>query len=93
VPASDFDEREGRRFHFRLAGEAFPWTRFSAASLLDYQEFQAALAHQTGRLHRRRAIEELADQEVRRRAWIKEVREMLERPAEDEAMSSAWPWR
>jgi hypothetical protein len=54
---------------------------------------QAGLAHQTGRLYRNRAIESIVDPESRQRAWLAVLCGLLDRPSEDEAMASDWPWR
>lgn len=93
IPESEFDPREGRVFHARLGWEECTWTRFGAGSLLEYQEFQAALAHQTGRLHRHAVIEGITDPDRRRRRWIEELAGMLRRPGAAEAMAESWPWR
>ncbi len=62
-------------------------------TLLEYQDFQAALAHQTGRLLRVEAVEAIEDDAPRRRAWMRWLGDAVERPGPDEAMTAAWPWR
>ena len=64
-----------------------------APTLLEYQDFQAALAHQTGRLLRIATVEEIDDPAHRRQAWLLWLRGVVARPTPDEAMAAAWPWR
>src|SRR5450631_2235372 len=63
-----------------------------APTLLEYQEFQAALAHQTGRLLRVPVVEAVDDSEPRRRAWLLWLSEVVSRPGPEEAMAAEWPW-
>lgn len=93
IPQSEFHSQQGRVFHFDLDWESCPWARFEAPSLLEYQEFQAALAHQTGHLYRRADIEELGDPRARQLAWTEGLGGLLRRPVAAEAMASSWPWR
>ena len=69
-PVSEFDPNQGRQFHFELQCE--PETaaaRVSADALLEYQNFQAELAHQTGHLFRATEIEAIADHAERQKKW------------------------
>ncbi|MGO8685729.1 MAG: hypothetical protein ACLQT7_00895 [Candidatus Dormibacteria bacterium] len=93
-PVSSFDHERGRAFHVeaRVPGCPAP-ARLEAPAVLEYQELQAGLAHQTGRLYRNRAVESIADPEERQRAWLAVLGDCLERPGEDEAMAPDWPWR
>jgi hypothetical protein len=93
-PVSSFDRDRGRVFHVeaRVPGCAEP-ARLEALTVFQYQELQAGLAHQTGRLYRNLAIERIADPSERQRAWLAVLSGSLDRPAEDEAMARDWPWR
>ncbi|MGA2282073.1 MAG: hypothetical protein ABSH07_00090 [Candidatus Dormibacteria bacterium] len=93
-PVSTFDHDRGRVFHVeaRVPGRAEP-ARLEAATVLEYQELQATLAHQTGGLYRNRAIEGISDPAERQRAWLDVLGTLLDRPGEDEAIATAWPWR
>jgi hypothetical protein len=48
-----------------------------AGQVLDYQQLQAAIAHQTGRLLRDTDVEAVADEQERRRAWATRVAGLL----------------
>ncbi len=61
-------------------------------ALLEYQELQAVLAHQTGCLFRDLTIEDVEDVAERRRAWMGAVRGLVRRPDPGEAMNEAWQW-
>ena len=63
-----------------------------ASGLLEYQELQAVLAHQTGALFRDPAVEAVDDPGERRRAWIGALRLLMSRPDPAEAMNEAWHW-
>jgi hypothetical protein len=92
TPRSSFDHQSGRVFGFEVAcadGAAM----VDAATLLEYQDFQAALAHQTGRLLRVAAVEKIDEPAPRRRAWLLWLREVVVRPGAEEAISEQWPWR
>lgn len=93
-PVSTFDHDRGRVFHVeaRVPGCPAP-ARVEAPAVLEYQELQATLAHQTGRLYRNRALEGIVEPEERQRAWLDLLGELLQRPGEDEAMAGTWPWR
>jgi hypothetical protein len=93
-PVSTFDHDRGRAFHVeaRIPGSSAA-ARLEAPAVLEYQELQAGLAHQTGRLYRNRAIEGVEEPEDRRRAWLAVLGDLLERPGEDEAMALDWPWK
>jgi hypothetical protein len=93
-PASYLDETaHERRFRFSvLAGAARDEVVVSAATLADYQELQAALAHLTGRLFRDPAIEAVEDPEQRRLAWMAALRRVVRRPGPDDRIAEAWPW-
>ena len=93
TPRSSFDHDAGRTFRFEVrSGEALLAT-VDAAQLLEYQEFQAALAHQSGRLFRTPRVEATADQISRQKLWLATLRECVSRPEADDAMTESWPWR
>jgi hypothetical protein len=93
-PVSTFDHERGRLFHVeaRVPRCSEP-ARLEAPAVLEYQELQASLAHQTGHLYRNPAIEAIADPAERQRAWVAALAGLLNRPGEDEAMTRVWPWR
>lgn len=93
IPASSFDHESGRRFGFLVLDGEAPVARVEARTLLEYQELQAAVAHQAGRLLRDRTVEAVEDPRQRQRAWTEALRCALDRPAEGEAMAARWPWR
>jgi hypothetical protein len=93
TPVSSFDEQQGRRFKFVVVCSGAGGARIDAPSLLEYQEFQAVVAHQTGRLFRDPAVEAVDDPRVRQAAWIAGLRVRTARPDPAEAMTAAWPWR
>ena len=93
-PVSSFDHQQGRLFHLEAEVEG----RASAAGIdpaaaFEYQEVQAAIAHQTGCLYREPEIEAIQDPDRRRSAWMRSLAAVLERPAPEEAMAASWPWR
>jgi hypothetical protein len=93
TPRSTFDHERGRIFGFVVHGAGGADAVVDAPTLLQYQDFQAAVAHQTGSLLRVAAVEEIDDAAPRRRAWLRWLRDVVERPGADEAMSATWPWR
>ena len=93
APRSSFDHELGRTFAFEVRAAGVQLATVDAAQLLEYQEFQAALAHQSGLLFRAPQVEDIADQISRQAAWLGVLRERLARPGADEAMSEKWPWR
>src|SRR5207237_3699493 len=93
TPESSFRESDGRAFELDVELDADVTVRVSAATLLEYQEFQAAVAHQSGRLYRNRAVEAVDDPLQRHLAWMAALRQCVRRPAAGEAMAEAWPWR
>jgi hypothetical protein len=93
TPRSTFDHEHGRVFGFVVAGAADADAVVDGPTLLEYQDFQAALVHQTSTLLRVAAVEECDDAGPRRRAWITWLRDVVERPGADEAMTAEWPWR
>ncbi len=92
TPASSFDDHLGRVFRFTVTAGAST-ASVEAAGLLEYQEFQAVLAHQTGRIYRDLDIEAVAEVGARRTAWNAALTRLVSRPGPGEAMSEAWPWR
>jgi hypothetical protein len=92
APRSTFDHERGRVFGFEVAGDGVA-AAVDGTTLLEYQDFQAALAHQTGRLLRVPVVEAIDDPAPRHRAWLAWLREVVARPSDDEAMSAHWPWR
>lgn len=92
-PVSGFDDSAGRVFRCRLDGVGLAGATISAASLLDYQEFQAAVAHQTGYLYRNPDVEAVVEPGARHALWFDAVNEFLARPDPTEVMATTWPWR
>ncbi len=92
LPQSHFDDVSGRSFTFRTNWVDREWTVFSAAVVLDYQEFQAALVHQAGRLFRDVAIEAIDDDIARQRAWVRRLGSLMDRPDAADALAPDWPW-
>jgi len=93
TPRSTFDHQRGRVFGFEMACAHGGAAVVDAATLLEYQECQAALAHQTGRLLRIATVEEIDEPAPRRRAWLLWLRDVMARPDAEEAMAEHWPWR
>jgi len=93
TPESSFSESDGRAFELSVALDGGLTVRVNAATLLEYQEFQAAVAHQSGRLYRNRTVEAVDDPLQRHLAWMTTLRECVQRPDSSEAMAEAWPWR
>jgi hypothetical protein len=93
-PVSAFDHERGRVFRVdaTFAGHPEPLP-LEAPAVLEYQELQAALAHQSGRLYRNPDVEAVSGEADRHRAWLAALDGLLERPGEDEAMTAGWPWR
>lgn len=96
-PESYFDENaHERRFRFLVSGEATAdlgaETFVAAATLSDYQELQAALAHLTGHLYRDPVIEAVADPGLRRLEWTAALRRLVQRPGADDRLAEDWPW-
>jgi hypothetical protein len=92
TPRSTFDHDAGRIFGFEVACTGGTVAVVDAPTLLEYQEFQAALAHQTGRLLRVPVVEAVDDSEPRRRAWLLWLSGVVSRPGPEEAMAAEWPW-
>jgi hypothetical protein len=93
TPRSTFDHQNGRVFGFDVGCADGRAAVVDAPTLLEYQDFQAAIAHQTGRLLRVAAVEEIDDPGPRRHAWLLWLRGVVARPVPDEAMAAGWPWR
>jgi hypothetical protein len=93
TPRSTFDHDTGRVFGFAVACGEDRHAVVDARTLLEYQDFQAAIAHQCGLLLRVAAVEEIEDAAPRQRAWLSWLNEAVARPPVDEAMSRQWPWR
>jgi hypothetical protein len=93
TPRSTFDHERGRIFGFVVHGAGAADAVVDGPTLLEYQDFQAAIVHQTGSLLRVAAVEEIGDAAPRRRAWLRWLRDVVERPGAEEAMSATWPWR
>jgi hypothetical protein len=93
TPRSTFDHERGRVFGFVVTGAGAAHAVVDGPTLLEYQDFQAALVHQTGTLLRVAMVEELDDAGPRRRAWMSWLRDVVQRPSADEAMAAEWPWR
>ena len=93
VPSSTFDDSAGRLFHFGIVVDGGECCVMDAHTLLEYQEFQATLAHQSGRLYRDAAVEAVDDPQSRHAAWMGVLRARVQRPTAAEAMADSWPWR
>ncbi len=93
TPRSTFDPQQGRVFGFAVSCAENRAAIVGARTLLEYQEFQAEIAHQCGLLLRISAVEEIDDDAPRQRAWLSWLRAVVGRPSADEAMSREWPWR
>jgi hypothetical protein len=93
TPRSTFDHERGRVFGFVVASGAAADALVDAPTLLEYQDFQASLVHQTGRLLRVADVEAIDDGAPRRRAWLQWLRGVVARPTSEEAMAATWPWR
>ncbi|HSP64930.1 MAG TPA: hypothetical protein VLO10_01950, partial [Candidatus Deferrimicrobium sp.] len=93
TPRSTFDHERGRVFGFVVSGAGTLEAVVDGPTLLEYQEFQAALVHQTGRLLRVASVERCDEAGPRRHAWMAWLRGVVERPGADEAMAAVWPWR
>jgi hypothetical protein len=92
TPRSTFDDNQGRVFRLVINAEGGRAAIVDASGLLEYQELQAVLAHQTGGLFRDLAIEGVEDAGDRRRAWMGALRLLISRPGPEEAMNEAWHW-
>ena len=77
VPLSHFDEAKGRQFRFHPDLTDFPWAAVDAIHLLEYQDFQAVVAHQTGSLYRNGRVESVEDDRSRQAAWSAAVRSLI----------------
>lgn len=93
TPASSFTEPEGRAFELDVVLDSAARVRVSAATLLEYQELQAVVAHQSGRLFRDRVVEAIDEPLQRQRAWMAALRDRMHRPEASEAITEDWPWR
>lgn len=93
-PTSTFDHERGRVFRVEamIPGRTEPLL-LDASVVLEYQDLQAALAHQSGGLYRNRDVEAVADPSDRHHVWLAALGGLLERPDADEAMTFDWPWR
>ena len=92
TPRSTFDDNQGRIFRLVVSTDGRGAAIVDASGLLEYQEVQAVLAHQTGGLYRDLGIEGVEDAADRRRAWIGALRRLVSRPDPGEAMNEAWHW-
>jgi hypothetical protein len=92
TPRSTFDDNQGRVFRLVINAEGGRTAIVDASGLLEYQELQAVIAHQTGGLYRDLAIEAIEDAADRRRAWMGALRLLVSRPDPGEAMNEAWHW-
>ena len=90
---SDFDHERGRVFGFDIACDGERLATVDSATLLEYQELQAALAHQSGRLYRNREVESVNEPSRRALLWERSLRTVLARPDRSEAIAESWPWR
>ena len=84
---SHFDDQHGRLHRIAPLADA-PHVTVDALRALEYQEFQAALAHQTGRLYRRDDVESIDDPGRRQLAWVRVLANLIER----DVTAPAWPF-
>lgn len=92
-PRSTFDHEHGRVFGFEVSSAGSVVAIVDAHTLLEYQDFQAALAHQSGRLLRVVAVESTDDPAARQHVWLAWLTDVVARPAPEDAMTPTWPWR
>ncbi len=93
TPMSTFDSERGRLFRFQAARADHQAASVDGATLLEYQEFQAVVAHQSGVLFRDPGVEVVDDPALRQLAWEQTLRRIVSRPDPSEAMAESWPWR
>jgi hypothetical protein len=100
TPESSFSESDGRAFDLSVILDDDLAVRVSAATLLEYQEFQASVAHQSGRLYRNRPVEAVDDPLERHLAWMaalwarpKQEQRRCSTPCPGEASSLGWSAR
>ena len=93
TPRSTFDHDSGRIFGFVAACDGDTTATIDAAALHEYQEVQAAVAHQTGGLFRVTDVEAIDDPRERGHAWDTWLRAHVDRPSDDESLTTSWPWR
>ena len=91
-PVSTFDHDHGRAFHLEVDGLGTS-IHLQPAAVIDYQEFQATVAHRAGCIYRDRDVEDEEDPSRRQARWLDRLATMLERPTADDLMAEAWPWR
>ncbi len=75
---SNFDDDNGRTYRFAVGEDS---GGLNARQLLEYQEFQAVVAHKTGALYRNSSVEKIADFNQRQTAWVAELGRLLHRTA------------
>jgi hypothetical protein len=92
-PQSAFDHEQGRTFRFAVEREGSVVATIDAPTLLEYQEFQAAVAHQAGVLYRLAEVENVPDPGHRAVTWERALRRIVTRPEASDAMAETWPWR
>lgn len=78
-----FDEDKGRTYRFAAGDDN---GGIHARQLLEYQEFQAAVAHKTGALYRDAVIEKISDPAERQTEWVRRLGDLLRRPDVDVAV-------
>ena len=93
TPASSFDSEQGRVFQFRVKRAGTQIAALDASSLLEYQDFQGVVAHQSGLLYRLPEVEAVDDHGQRQREWERRLRSIVSRPDPSEAIAESWPWR
>ena len=91
-PVSTFDHDRGRAFHVEVDGLDTA-VHLQPPAVIDYQEFQATLAHRAGCIYRDSDVEDEDDAGRRQARWLDRVETMLERPGANDLMAEAWPWR
>ena len=91
-PVSTFDHDQGRAFHVETVGLDAA-VHLPPGAVIDYQEFQATLAHRSGHLFRDAGLEGEDDTAKRQALWLDRVETMLERPRDPDLMAEIWPWR
>jgi hypothetical protein len=89
---STFDQVEGRTVQVEVLSSGTPLTTVPASLVFDYQELQAVVAHQTGKLLRVPDVESIEDDLARARAWTAWVSSHLTKLDPELAVVTDWPW-
>jgi hypothetical protein len=91
-PTSAFDHLAGRTVHLDVMDGDVRLASLSPAIAFEYQEAQAVIAHQSGRLLRVAGIEATLDDVARQRMWMHWIGSVLQ-PIEPGYEIAGWTWR